>query len=355
MSGAIWQSHQGERLFLRGGIFALDRCGALCVQFDNMPNQSNYAPGNSNLHSSKANKQDEFYTQLTDIEKELKHYRNHFRGKVIFCNCDDPEESNFWIYFRDNFSKLGLKKLISTHYEQDKQSYKLELNGPWFDVEHDSINFDNMVQTPLTEDGDFRSAECVELMNESDIVVTNPPFSLFREYMAQLVDSGKQFLVIGNLNAATSKEIFPLIKDGKVWLGYNSGHVWFRVPDSYEEKATDFKIEDGVKWRRMGNIGWYTNLDHDKRHEELICVKKYTPDEFPKYDEYDAINVNKTGDIPENYSGKMGVPITFLDKHNPAQFDLLGIDRYIEDNPHFGHRFKLNGKEVYARLIIKRK
>lgn len=302
---------------------------------------------------SKSQKQDEFYTQLPDIEKELKYYRQHFKGKVVFCNCDDPESSNFWVYFRENFSFLGLKKLISTHYEEGKQSYKLELVGPW--QENGMILFDNFVQSNLQGDGDFRSAECVEILKEADIVVTNPPFSLFREYMAQLMEYGKSFLILGNLNSATCKEVFPLVKANKVWLGCNSGHVWFKVPQTYESKATDFSLDEyGQKWRRMGNIGWYTNLDHHKRHDEMILFRKYDPDQFPTYDGYEAINIDKTKDIPADYDGKMGVPITFLSQYNPSQFELLGIDRYIEDNPNKGKRFRIGGKEVYARLIIRR-
>ena len=212
------------------------------------------------------------------------------------------------------------------------------------------------VLTKLKGDGDFRSPECVALLDEVDVVVTNPPFSLFREYMALLMEHGKQFLIVGNMNAAIYSEVFPLIKGNKVWLGNKSGHFWFKVPDSYEEKATDFKIdENGQKWRRMGNICWFTNLDIEKRHEEMTLFRHYSPEEYPTYDNYDAIEVSKTADIPCDWDGKMGVPITFMDKYNPDQFEIVGLDRYVEDNPHYGHRFTINGKETYARIIIRRK
>lgn len=209
---------------------------------------------------------------------------------------------------------------------------------------------------PLKGDGDFRSKESIALLKQADIIVTNPPFSLFREYIEQLIKYEKSFLIIGNQNAVTYKEVFAHFKNDKVWLGYNSGDMEFKVPDYYEPRATRYrKDENGQKWRSLGNICWFTNLDIRKRHEELILYKEYTPDEFPKYDEYDAININRVAEIPLDFKGKMGVPITFLSKYNPKQFQILGIDRYIEDNPNYGRRFKIKDKEIYARIIIKNK
>lgn len=308
-----------------------------------------------NLHTAKQQKSDEFYTQISDIERECSHYKSQFKGKVIFLNCDDPLESNFWRYFALNFTHLGLKKLIATHFETTKPSYKLELTG---DMNEDgNINQDDVVKTPLKQNGDFRSPECVEILKEADIVITNPPFSLFREYIAQLEELNKKFLVIGSQNAITYKEIFKPIKDNKIWLGMdNGGTKWFKVPMDYEIKTESrIKIQDGTKYFSMGSIMWFTNLDTHKRHEELILFRKYNSEEYPKYDEYDAININKVSDIPVDFSGAMGVPITFLDKYNPDQFEIIGIDRYVEDNPHYGRRFILNGKEVYARILIKNK
>ena len=349
-------------------------------------------PGNSNLHDSSRNKQDEFYTNLQLVEDELKHYRAHFKGKRVLCNCDDPYESNFFKYFAMSFNSLGLKSLTATCYatspvvytqldlfgegmtvgrkerkgmQRGKQPYKIVINEVT-DVNGDGridlsdvewlIKNKKNVLTKLKGDGDFRSPECVALLDEADVVVTNPPFSLFREYMALLMEHGKQFLIVGNMNAAIYSEVFPLIKGNKVWLGNKSGHFWFKVPDSYEEKATDFKIdENGQKWRRMGNICWFTNLDIEKRHEEMTLFRHYLPEEYPTYDNYDAIEVSKTADIPCDWEGKMGVPITFMDKYNPDQFEIVGLDRYVDDNPHYGHRFTINGKETYARIIIRRK
>ena len=349
-------------------------------------------PGNSNLHDSSRNKQDEFYTNLQLVEDELKHYRAHFKGKRVLCNCDDPYESNFFKYFAMSFNSLGLKSLTATCYatspvvytkldlfgevmtvgrkerkgtQRGKQPYKIVINEVT-DVNGDGridladvewlIKNKKNVLTKLKGDGDFRSPECVALLDEADVVVTNPPFSLFREYMALLMEHGKQFLIVGNMNAAIYSEVFPLIKGNKVWLGNKSGHFWFKVPDSYEEKATDFKIdENGQKWRRMGNICWFTNLDIEKRHEEMTLFRHYSPEEYPTYDNYDAIEVSKTADIPCDWVGKMGVPITFMDKYNPDQFEIVGLDRYVDDNPHYGHRFTINGKETYARIIIRRK
>lgn len=301
---------------------------------------------NKNLIDASKAKKDEFYTKLTDIEKELKHYKKHFKNKIVFCNCDDPEYSNFWRYFELNFDHLGLKKLISTHYEENKPSYKLEL-------EKDPDGNLEKIKTKLKENGDFRSPECVEILKGANIIVTNPPFSLFREYLAQLIDSKKKFIIIGSQNAVTYKEVFSLIKDNKVWLGYHAGAQEFAVPDDYEQDNI-YTGTDGKKYAKFGNITWYTNLDIEKRFEEIILYKKYNPELYPKYDEYDAINVDWVTMIPEDYYGMMGVPITFLSKYSPTQFEILGIDRYIEDNPRFGNRFKINGKEKFARIIIKR-
>lgn len=317
---------------------------------------------NASLGAAKAGKKDEFYTQLSDIEKELVYYREYFRDKIVFCNCDDPYESNFFKYFALNFNALGLKKLIATCYdgspiaqlelalfptegnEPKRKAYKVEIsevpdldgNGATdlTDVQMLLKSSDHNVKAELKGNGDFRSPECIELLKQADVVVTNPPFSLFREFMALLIKYDKKFLVIGNQNAITYKEIFPLIKDNKLWLGNKNGDMAFRVPDHYEPRETRYWVdESGQKWRSMGNICWFTNLDIKKRHEELILIKTYTPEEYPKYNNFDAINVNRTDDIPRDYSGIMGVPITFLDKYNPDQFEILGTDSpyYIEE------------------------
>ena len=344
-------------------------------------------PGNSNLHDSSRNKQDEFYTNLQLVEDELKHYRAHFKGKRVLCNCDDPYESNFFKYFAMSFNSLGLKSLTATCYatspvvytqldlfgegmvvsrkerkgtQRGKQPYKIVINEVT-DVNGDGridladvewlIKNKKNVLTKLKGDGDFRSPECVALLDEADIVVTNPPFSLFREYMALLMEHGKQFLIVGNMNAVTYREIFPLIRDNKVWLGNKSGHFWFKVPDSYEEKATDFKIdENGQKWRRMGNICWFTNLDIEKRREEMTLFRHYSPEEYPTYDNYDAIEVSKTADIPCDWEGAIGVPITFMSQYNPDQFEIIRFRKGDDDRD-----FTINGKPTYFRIIIRRK
>ena len=338
---------------------------------------------NDNLTTARLSRNDEFYTQLTDIERELQHYWPHFRDKVVLCNCDDPYESNFFKYFALRFNQLGLKKLICTCYngspkqgdelmidfgnfteELQKIAYKVEItevkdmNGDGAvdlsDV-YQLLKNDSSVLSIL-KTGDFRDAECIELLKEADIVVTNPPFSLFREYMAQLMEYEKKFLIIGSQNNISYKEIFPLLMNDKIWLGYKSGDMAFRVPDDYEPRKTRYwQDETGQKWRSLGNICWYTNLDHNKRHEVLDLVCRYSPEEYPVYDEYNAINVGRVDDIPADYEGVMGVPITFLSKYNPEQFEIVGIDRYVKDNPHYGHRFKLNKKEVYARILIRNK
>ncbi len=349
--------------------------------------------GNSNLHAANKAKKDEFYTQLSDIANELKHYKQHFAGKTVFCNCDDPYESNFFKYFALNFNQLGLKKLIATCYNgspvADTQMCLFEPEAPYgkqqktrvphkivitevpdtngdgatdlADVEW-LIKNDKNILTTLQGNGDFRSPECVELLKEADIVVTNPPFSLFREYVAQLVQYDKKFLIVGNQNAITYKEIFKLIKENKIWLGGCLSFAAFKVPDYYEERSNRFWIDEtGQKWRSMGNICWFTNLDHNKRHEYLDLYKTYTPEEYPKYDNYDAINVDKTADIPCDYDGVMGVPITFLDKYNPEQFEIInGIGRYacIDDgnvNPVGTYGTDINGEHTYFRIFIRKK
>ncbi len=313
---------------------------------------------NSNLHKAGKAKKDEFYTQLADIEKELKHYKDQFRGKVVFCNCDDPKESNFVKYFSKNFEYLGLKKLIATHYKDanlfTKESpYKLEYAG---DKNSNRMPDPNEFMTEMISNGDFRSEECIKLLKEADIIVTNPPFSLFREYVAQLVEYDKKFLILGDQNAVTYKETFGFIKENKLWHGYdNGGTKWFQVPSDYDiETESRIKIENGTKFFSMGRIVWYTNLDTTKRHEKIVLYKKYTPDEFPKYDNYDVINVDKVADIPMDYEGVMGVPITFVDKYSPTQFEILGIAnsaRWI------GYKcFTLiEGRKIYNRILIKRK
>jgi hypothetical protein len=308
---------------------------------------------NKNLNAAKTAKKDEFYTQLTDIERELQHYWKHFEGKVVLCNCDDPYESNFFKYFALRFNQLGLKKLICTCYngspvqgnelmidfgdffvEPKKIAYKVEitevkdLNGDGAvdlsDVQYLLKNDKNVLSTLKT--GDFRDPECIELLKQADIVVTNPPFSLFREYIGQLMKYEKKFLIIGSQNNVTYKEVFQLIMENKVWLGYKSGDMAFKVPNDYEARETRYwEDETGQKWRSLGNICWFTNLDHNKRHEELDLVCHYTPEEYSEYDNYEAINVNKVDDIPSDYEKVMGVPITFFDKYNPNQFEILGM------------------------------
>lgn len=288
---------------------------------------------NKNLHNAKKVKRDEFYTQLTDIGNELRHYKDYFKDKVIFCNCDDPEESNFWFYFAQNFERLGLKKLISTHFEAEKSSYKLEIVR---DINGDGkIDKLDVVKTPLKQNGDFRSPECIELLKEADIVVTNGPFSLFREYIAQLIEYDMKYIVIGNKNAITYKEIFKLIKDDKIWLGYTSPKA-FVQPDGSIKK--------------FGNIGWFTNLEISKRHEDIILYKTYNPEDYPTYDNYDAINVDKVKDIPKDYAGDIGVPITFMDRYVPNQFKIIKF-RKGDD----GKDLCINGICPYTRIIIRNK
>lgn len=286
------------------------------------------------IDRAKATKKDEFYTRLEDINNELRHYRDHFRGKTVLCNCDDPRVSNFFTYFAYNFEFLGLKKLITTCYknqDMDLFSQNKSERAVYLVYEGDkngnhTPDAEEIGVKPLKGDGDFRSKECIELLKEADIVVTNPPFSLFREYVAQLMEHEKKFLIIGNQNNATYKEIFPLIQKNKMWLGYKCGDMAFRVPEYYESRETRYwQDENGQKWRSMGNICWYTNLDIKKRHENLILYRNYKSAEYPHYINYDAIEVSRTELIPMDYDGIMGVPITFLDKYNPNQFEIIGI------------------------------
>lgn len=325
---------------------------------------------NERFDNAKKNKNDEFYTQLSDIEKELSHYREHFRGKTILCNCDDPRVSNFFKYFALNFNEFGLKKIISTCYKnQDvdlftqndcEKAVYIEYEGNPNDST--STDFSTMQVKELKGDGDFRSAECIELLKQADIVVTNPPFSLFREYVAQLIKYEKKFIIVGHQNAITYKEIFKLLKENKIWIGYKFGDMSFKVPKYYEPRKTRYwEDENGQKWRSMGNVCWYTNLDISKRHEDLILYKTYSPEEYPQYDNYNAINIDKVSDIPIDYDSYMGVPITFLDKYNPEQFEIFGIMNTGEENS--GIRYEntphgrpiVKGKELYLRILIKRK
>lgn len=295
---------------------------------------------NNNLHKAKTAKNDEFYTQMIDIEKELQHYKEHFKDKIIYCNCDNPKQSNFWKYFHLNFAELELKKLISTHYDKEETAYKMEYAGG------DDNDIEAGIKTLLQGNGDFRNKECLDLLDECDIVVTNPPFSLFIEYVAVLMEHQKKFLIIGNKNAITYKEFFPLLKDDEVWIGCNS--------------PSEFSTPAGITKKLNGLTRWFTNLDVAKRHEKLILWKQYTPDEYPKYDNYDAINVNKVSEIPVDYDGVMGVPITFLDKFCPEQFEIIGIsgtsaNAVIIDNKKKSGRFYVNNKRLYDRILIKKK
>ena len=336
---------------------------------------------NKNLNKAKRQKNDDFYTQLPDIENELKHYRQHFAGKVIYCNCDDPKISNFYKYFSLNFEFLGLKKLITTCYRNlnlDLFSDHTSEKAIWLECNRGT--YENGAYVPsepvvrhLNGDGDFRSDECVNLLKQADIVVTNPPFSLFREYVSQLIEHDKKFIIIGGQNAVTYKEIFPLIKENKFWLGYGfaEGNAYFAVPSDMTEYAHGVYDEKTglVKFR---NVTWFTNLDHEKRHEKLPLYKYYSPEEYPHYDNYDAINVDKVAEIPEDWDGVMGVPVTFLDKYNPDQYEILGItDRKSplqikeytkEDSPSYSNWnrrgvVKIDNvlKPTYARLMIRRK
>lgn len=302
---------------------------------------------NANLSNAKRAKNDEFYTQLSDIENELKHYKNHFAGKVVYCNCDDARESNFFRFFQKNFNDYGLKKLITTSYNENGHGSVLVYEG---DTNGNGKLDDTKIKvSDLKGNGDFRSEECIELLKEADIVVTNPPFSLFREYIATLVQYDKKFIILGNQNAITYKEIFPLIKENKLWLGFSDNKTMeFVMPDSYEKY--NYIDKKGRKIGKVPAISWFTNLEHSKRNDEIILYKKYTPEEFPKYDNYDAIEVSRVCEIPKDYNGVMGVPITFLGKYNPSQFEIVKFRKGDDDKD-----LCVNGKCPYFRILIKRK
>ena len=358
-------------------------------------------PRNSALNKAARAKKDEFYTQLSDIEKELRHYKAFFKGKVVFCNCDDPYESNFFKYFAMNFNVLGIKKLIVTSYagspitgnelefyvnevgeisfrpnkpaleiSPSKKAYKVEINEvndengdgrvDLADVEYLIRNKKNTLSL-LEGNGDFRSAECIELLKQADVVVTNPPFSLFREYVAQLMEYEKAFIIIGNQNAITYKEIFPLFQNNRLWLGYgfNGNVAFFNSP--YDDYAVSSQHKEGLI--RVSGVMWFTNIDVDKRHEDIILYRTYTPNDYPHYDNYDAIEVSKTADIPCDYFGVMGVPITFMDKYNPDQFEIIGCTE--SEGKGFSNGLwnsksgvaqpLVNGKRLYKRIFIRRK
>lgn len=334
---------------------------------------------NKNLHKAKKNKKDEFYTQLSDIERELKHYRKHLKGKVVYCNCDDPRVSNFFHYFSYNFEKYGLKKLIATCYKnQNMNLFSQNDSEKAIYLEYEGDKNGNNVPDPeeigikeLKGDGDFRSKETIELLKQADIVVTNPPFSLFREYVAQLVEYDKKFVIIGHQNAIKYNSIFKLIKDNKLWLGYGfKGGAAHFINKHYEDYATATDRKEGMI--RVSGVVWFTNLDINKRHEDMILYKNYygNEEEYPKYDNYDGININKTKEIPQDYEGHMGVPITFMNKYNPDQFEILGIfddkreksDAFIQGTPTYvDEQHKryvgpvVNGKALYTRILIKNK
>ncbi len=355
---------------------------------------------NSNLTNAKKAKNDEFYTQYHDIEKEINAYIEYnpkiFQGKTVLLPCDDPEWSNFTKFFAQNFEKFGLKKLISTSYaaesKNNKGNYqptlfetddpqfdesKTEKQGKIFTLTHDKtgdgkVDVDDLEWEYLKGDGDFRSEEIMGLRDEADIVITNPPFSLFRDFLGWIVEAGKRFVIIGNMNAITYKEVFPLIKGNEMWLGAtgNSNDMVFAVPEGSEVAEKDKQKAERLgyvgDYTRMGNSCWFTSIDHGKRHQPLPLMSMEENEKFNtrmqanknsyrKYDNYDAIEIPFTNGIPSDFEGIMGVPISFLDKYCPEQFEIIGIDRYVEDNPNYGRRFTIDNKEIYARILIRHK
>lgn len=326
---------------------------------------------NKNLNQAKTDRNDEFYTQLTDIENEMRHYKAHFKGKTVYCNCDDPLVSNFFRYFSLNFEYLELKKLIATCYRSDKAGVRTDLSSdtavkieylghPKVLGQPTDEDFDIV---PLKSDGDFRSDECIEILKTADIIVTNPPFSLFREYVEQLITHEKNFVIVGSMNAVTYTDFFPSLQQGKVWLGNKSGSFEFEVPDSYNRPNTITK--NGKRYAKFGNIAWFTNLDSAKRHEDIILYREYSEAAYPTYSNYNAIEVSKVKDIPKDYDGVMGVPITFLTKHNPSQFEIIGSDYQVHQGELSfllkegfvgkNDRAYLGGKRLFSRIFIQKK
>ncbi len=314
--------------------------------------------GNSDLNNAKDSKKDEFYTSLEDIKKELTYYKHHFKNQIVYCNCDNPSESNFYQYFVDNFKDLGLKKLILSHYTKDGSAHYVEYTP------------ENTIKKNLDGNGDFRSNECIELLKQSTIIVTNPPFSLFREYVSQLIEHNKRFLIIGNVNALTYKDIFKLIRDNKIWIGASirSGDREFRVPSDYALNTSGSRVDaNGIQYIRVKGIRWFTNLDYEGRHKYLSLKNYFNPSDYPSYDNYDAIEINQVKKIPQDYDGIMGVPITFIDKYNPKQFhiiglcasagydkDIVGIPLSIKNQKKVDARPIIKGKVKFARIFIKR-
>ena len=317
---------------------------------------------NTTLHNAKMNKKDEFYTMYEDIENELMYYKEHLTDKIIYYNCDNPDYSNFWKYFYDNFHNLKLKLLISTYYDTNNNSYKTEYDGT------------KTTKTKLNNNGDFRSEECIDILKQSDIIVTNPPFSLFREYINILIKHNKKFIVWGSINMIPYKTVFPLIMNEEIWVGctFNKTCI-FRVPNNYEyDKTTTEKINDNHKYRKFSNIATFTNIHHNKKYKHIELNKLYNKTDYPKYDNYDAINVDRIKDIPINYDGIMGVPITYLEHHNPDKFKIIGIAsgnawanfteilKSLNFNPNIKYGGGLgigiiNKKGKYARLLIQKK
>lgn len=339
------------------------------------------ANNNINLQTAKDLKDDEFYTTYESIVEELSHYVPHFKNKTVFCNCDDPFESNFCKFFLKHFNKLGLRRLICTSYKGSKvistKTKLLDVNdkvlkknkGYVLDVDYIADGneefSDEFIEKWLKEvrpikqlkgDGDFRSIECIEYLKTADIIVTNPPFSLFKQLVILLVQYNKKYLLIGNQNALTYKEIFPLIQNNEAWTGYRFGEMKFRVPSDSPPRKTRYWVDEtGQKWRSLGNAMWLTNLDIDKRYQKLELIKKYTPEEYPKYDTYDAINVKRCIDIPKDYYGLMGVPITIINKYNSEQFELIGEANHGSDNEFDLFKPYINGKYIFKRILIRRK
>jgi len=327
-------------------------------------------PSNRSLNAARASKRDEFYTQFSDIEKELRYYRKHFKNKIVLCNCDDPRTSNFVRYFLHNFETLGLTKLIATSYKNsDADLFDERLNGRGSYLEYDGARIGNRVPNPdeigvydLQGDGDFRGEECVERLRQADIVVTNPPFSLFREYVTQLMAYGKKLLVIGNQTAIVCKDIFKLFKENRIWLGasIHSGDREFGVPEFYPLIAANSRVDsDGNKFVRVKGVRWFTNMDYEERHAKLALHEPYVKAKYPKFDHYDAINVDRTKDIPVDYAGAMGVPLTFMDKYSPEQFEIVdGLNRYSflygpTRETKGKYLSQINGKCIYSRIIIR--